>query len=250
MGLLDVFRKSPVDFNEYVTSLSPEQRKEMMDDFARHGDPEQILTDMLNTRPCYLESDRDVRIHNGFLLEYHKSNNVKRRKVYLFKLDMFSYCYYSRGGSCSGYHSVGLMRKDGVAIKIMVKKKREAEALAMFRYLQPILNGFDAVPVKSVTENDTLVQLMNKYFGDAQNVIWCEQHHDTDGDANDPYWLKLYSLSGKTVNEIFSTEEEAFITAVKLKQRIPHLLYGPSEEYKQIYKKDPKQLMALAKSKL
>ena len=246
MGLFNLYRKNyPQNFNEYESSLSEKGRQALLVELSQYGEPNKILTDLLKTSPCCLNKELDVRVTGDFLLKF----NIKKTNFYLYKLDMFQYCYHSQGGMCSSYDYVGLIRKDGIEIVLLVKKSKCKESFSLFYALQQHICGFEQLSHRVVSEDDGLMRLLRHYFKDAQNVIWCEQHYDNDADANDCYWLKLYGSNKKTTMH-FNSNLEAFQEAIKLKQRIPHLLYGPSEEYEGIYKTDPARLMSLAKSKM
>lgn len=246
MELFDAFvKKLPQNFNVYVNSLSADSRKAMMNSLSRYGDPERILEDLLCTPSCCLNRELDVRISDEFVLEFTKKKRYNYPQVYLHKIDTIRYCYHSRGGMCTGYDVVGIIKTNGSTFEFMVAKSKLDESAAIFHELQQRVHGFEHIPYEPVSEENG--QMNSNYLDD---IIWCEQYHDSDGDADSSYWLKLYRCNKKKETRIFDSEEDAFRAAIKLKKHIPHLLYGPSEEYQRIYKKDPAELMALAKSKI
>ena len=89
------------------------------------------------------------------------------------------------------------------------------------------------------------------YISNIQDIIWCDQWSSWNSDASDSYALDVYLVNNKRPYYLsFGSERDAFELVMELKKRVPHLLYGPSEEYKQIFKRNPAELMALAKSKI
>ena len=73
MGLFDMFKKkAPRDFKEYVNSLSAYGRKEMLAGFSCYGDPERILTTLLDMPPCYVTEKQEVRINKEYLRNFKK----------------------------------------------------------------------------------------------------------------------------------------------------------------------------------
>ena len=82
---------------------------------------------------------------------------------------------------------------------------------------------------------------------DIRNASWCEQLHNT----GEGYDAVLYMGNKKeTCSMEDISERNAYDIIVKLKQRVPHLMYGPNREYYKLFKKDPSQLLALAKSRM
>ena len=169
-------------------------------------------------------------------------------QVLLYKLSSFKYCYHSRGGSCCGYDLVGLIEPSGKNLKFYINKKLGV-SMGLFEELRKNVRGFEDTLKTEPSEDDPSLRLLNYYFTDPQSVLWCEQLHDNDGDADDPYWLKVYSINKKTCKLIFNNEEEAFYKALEFKKIAPHLLYCPDQELRDIYKNKPEALMSVAKSK-
>lgn len=81
----------------------------------------------------------------------------------------------------------------------------------------------------------------------ATEVIWCEQTYDVND--TELFILALYMLDGSVHELKFKTHSYAYLFALTLKDCIPHLLYGPSAEYEMLFRRNPAELMELAKKK-
>ena len=265
MGLLDAFKKKlPLDFNTYILSLSDTARMEVMDNISRFGDPNNILNEMMTTLPCCQTNKLEVRLNKNFLLAYQEAPFGRQQGWYLIKMDSIKYCYFS------AYNVIGLILDNDNKIEL-----ESSDAVAIYNALKPFVHGFDvcrASPDNSIQlsawstnayyffDNNALcyrrhAELSSKtieqvMIENIQDIVWCTQRHSKSGEY-DSYELELFFCNGKKPVCIDSNSTyNTFQIALELKKRVPHLLYGPSEEYKQIFKRNPAELMALAKSKI
>ncbi len=273
MGLFDAFtKKLPEDFGEYVSSLSAGERSELMNSFSRYGDPNQILDEMLKTPSCCLNREMDLRISENFLLEFHKKKTKNAPQVLLLKTNSIRFCYHSSCKNGSSY--CGYITPSGCAGFLC---RQTSDSLAIYKELRKYANAFDRLPSKEAKDGEELSsfdrlhyyffegdQLYARKYGEItkkatdtvwipniQDIIWCYQWHLMDSDASDTYALDLYLLGEKKpISLSFGSELGAYVMAMELKKRVPHLMYCPDDEYKKSFKRNPAELMALAKSKI
>ena len=59
--------------------------------------------------------------------------------------------------------------------------------------------------------------------------------------------LRCYTSDGKVYELEIQDDEKAYDVVLMLKNHIPHLLYGPNLYHDEIYKRNPAELMMLAK---
>ena len=269
-----MFGKRLETFEEYMQSLDPVQRGNHMELFAKYGDPEQVLRELYAISPCCRDKNREVRINEKYLLWYMKKTFTKDPAVYLFDTASIKYCYYSccRNGD---YGKIGWFNIKGEDMYFGRLDKEATAAIA--QTLLQYVHGFDTFSGKPVQDGKLIESFDSLHFlyfqgntlyarklgeitkkpkdsvdiRDIQEIIWVDQWYTWDSEASDSYALDVYmSHINRPVTLHSGSEIGAFMLAVELKKRIPHLLYGPSEEYKKLHRKDPAQLMALAKSKV
>lgn len=262
-------KQKPQNFNEYFHSCSAETQSAMLNFMSKYGDPEEISAQLLALTPIHLSKKVDVRINERFLLWYDKETLLSKANVYLFETSTLDYCYHISEGI---YGKVGIIRSTG---DHFFRNLDATDTVPIFWGLRQYIRGFDKLPamppsdepfqlsqrddcgfyyllgnqlfhkrVGLFKDNDTLI------FDNIQNIIWCDQYFHSDGDTT-TYGLEVYAVGIKRPEKLFlNSNEEAFQCALELKKRIPHLIYGPSEEYEQLFKKDPTQLMSIAKDQL
>lgn len=265
-------KQKPQNFNEYFYSRSEESRAAMLKFMGKYGDPGEILAQLLALQPICLTKKVDVRINERFLLWYDKETLLQKPNVYLFLTETLDYCYHVSEGV---YGKVGFVRKKGEHLDFCRNLDFE-ETVPIFRGLQQYIRGFEAleqVPLREepwqLSDRDDCGfyflqgnQLFHKRVGfckendtllveNIQDIIWCDQYFAPDSEAADVHGLRLYVVGKKRPEDLLmNSDQEAFQCALELKKRIAHLMYGPNREYEQIFKKDPLELMAIAKSKV
>ena len=260
-------KQKPQNFNEYVQAQSKEARSAMLNFMAKYGDGEEILAQLLALQPIHLTKKVDVRINERFLLWYDKETLLSKANIYLFETSTLDQCYHISDGI---YGTVGIIRTSGDRFS---RNFDLVDTAPIFWGLRQYIRGFDDLPTLPPSEKPLQLsqrndcgfyyllgnQLFHKRFGllkendtvifeNIQDIIWCDQYFYSDGDTT-TYGMELYVMGHKKPEKLFfNSNEEAFQCALELKKHIPHLLYGPSEEYKELFKKDPGQLMSIAKS--
>lgn len=266
-------RNRPQTFEEYIASISKEHRLAIMNCFSKHGDPNEILEELSSIKPCCQSKKLEVRINQNYILWYQKETTFKPLQVYFYKMDAIKYCYCNN--PCTNWGSVGWVDTSGY-YKSFSSGLENSEIISIFRELQRYVPGFEQLP--SLDKRDGILlpsyDHLHFYFFDGntlymrkhgeitkntkdivviediQDAIWCDQWYAPDSETLDTYALDIYLLSAKKPVCLFAdSEESVFEIALALKNRVPHLMYGPYKEYRQIFRRNPAELMALAKSR-
>ena len=265
--------KPKLNFNEYVSSLSNEQRANVLKYCEKFGDANQVLRNLLDTPPCYQTQKDEYRINKDFLLWYFRYNSKKYYKI--IKIDSIAYCYHSYYDNRG---KIGMIFNDGSFDELHLDNE---ESVVIFAELKRYVQGFENIKPYNPFEqpdinfpqcigldrNDmirgnTLYCVRKKILSgktkevviipDIRTAVWCKQYYFTgDSDSSDGAYLYIYLCNhDKPEVLLANTEREAFEMAIELKKRVPHLMYGPNKTYEEIFKRNPAELMDLAKSKM
>ena len=55
-----------MDFKEYISSLPNQNRLAILKGISKHGDPNEILNELIDTAPCVSNKKYDIRVSDGF----------------------------------------------------------------------------------------------------------------------------------------------------------------------------------------
>ncbi len=265
-----------MDFKEYVYSMPKENRVKLLENLSQYGNPNDVLKELLEA-PLIVNTKKDeIHVSKNFLLWRKKKTFWQNHGVYLYELSKYKYCYYSEGRS--GGSAIGLVEHDKSSFKLWSIDKEDSERL--YLTLRRVIRGFEETESTYGSKNPEgdllpsnysnfryqivdgrLESIKPKAFSEKKNIgvvvpnikdiIWCTQFYSPDSDADDTYAVELYVMGSKQTSWIFcSSEHNCFETVLALKDHIPHLLYGPSDEYKKLFKKNPAALMEIAKSQV
>lgn len=271
-----MLKKEPnLNFNEYIYSLSNEERLTVLKYCSQFGDANQVLCSLLDTPPCYQTKKSELRINKDFLFWHYK--DYSEEILSIKKIDSISHCYHSLSSE-KNRSKIGLIFNDNSTFEI---RRLDAQgSVNVFRNLQHYIHGFENIKPYEANElncdvkfpgyaidchylfrENSLYLAQKKLFSnqykekllvqDIQEIIWCNQQYSWDSDTCDIFELEVYTACDKYPRTIrTNSDHNAYKIAMELKKRIPHLLYGPNEEYKEIYNRSPAELMVLAKGKM
>ncbi len=257
-------------FEEYLRSAPEDKRTELFDTIKYYGDPDEILKEIALIPPSIQNKDKDVRINQNYLL-YHQNKGFGRQAYSaIIAIKDIAYCYYGYEGS--SFNNIGLLGNDGQAGEFNAGDRETS--LRVYRKLRSYVKGLEdmkATPgidagkeikvrerwgATYILKNNTIYRQKLTLFGgtkekiqvqDINDIIWCVQCYDCD-DGVTSYNLELNFLNSKNNCTLyFETGKIAFLFAMELKKRIPHLLYGCNPEYAAIYDRNPAALLQIGK---
>lgn len=257
-------------FDEYINNISSEQRLKILSGLSNFGDSNEILDELFAVAPCVSDKKREVRINENFFIWYEKETLYHEAWVEILKTSAIACCYQSsEGNNNSG--KIALISDSGTEMKFPTTDKHDS--VAIFTELQKYTYGFDSFAGTAYTDDEFYPSFDNiSYFFNGnslyrrkptlrkgivdsveieniQDIIWCKQTHYYDSEAADTYNLEIH-LNNKQKSFIkldSNSTLNAFKLATELKKRVPHLLYGPNDEYEAIFLRNPEELMAIAK---
>ena len=262
-----------LNFNEFVSSLSNEQRANVLRYCEKFGDANQVLRNLLDTPSCYQTQKDEYRINKDFLLWHFIYNSKKYYKI--IKIDSIAYCYQSSDEKRS---IVGLIYEDWSNYEF--NNLEEKASVVIFAELNRYIHGFENIQADALININQDIVLPSPYvdvgecyvlkgyllykvikstflssedviISDIRTIVWCRQGNLYDLESTDSAYLEVYLCNKKNPVKIYTDKEiNAFKIAMILKRRVPHLMYGPNKTYEEIFKRNPAELMDLAKSKM
>ena len=260
-------------FEQYLQALSNEQRLNVLRYLKQFGEQGAVLGEIAAMQPILQSKTLDIRINHKYILWHVNEKKLAKSKTYLIKMENIQYCFYFDGDE-SG---IGLVGFNGAHHSFYISPKL---AIEIYNKLCSYRKGFENVkPYTSqdiipewviashhgiaatyVLKNNAIFYARKTLFRgtvekvkvpDVSEIIWCSQFVDSDCEAGTSYIVQLYSLRDKgPCNLYFDSNYTASRFVFELKKRVPHLLYGCNEDYEEIYKRNPHELMAIAQSKM
>lgn len=250
-------------FEEYINNISSEQRLKILSGLSNFGDSNEILNEILSIVPCINTNKREVRVNDNFFIWYEKETLSREAWVEIIKISSIACCYHNDS-------RLALIFESGDTLTF----PDTPDSIAIFTQLQKNVFGFDSFAGTAYTDDkyytsshDNIAYFFNgnSLYGrkpmfrkgivdsvvieNLQDIIWCKQTYSYSSDGPDDYKLEIY-LANKQLSSVTlysNSDFNAFVLATELKKRVPHLLYGPSDEYKEIFLRNPEELMAIAK---
>lgn len=258
-------------FEEYLYSISNQKRLELFEMMKCYGEPNEILRELARIPPCVQNKDFDLRINQKYFLYHRNKRRFSPADTGVIAIKDIQYCYYGYEGC--GFSNIGLIGYDGRHTECSVRD--DQTGLIVFRKLRSYVKGLE--DVKAYSGNDTIpeIRVLERWDGiyvlknnaiyyqrralfggtkektqvhNINDIIWCVQHYDCD-DGVTSYSLELCLLNkGNNCTLYFKSGETAFLFALELKKRVPHLLYGYNPEYEALYQRNPAALLQIAKN--
>ena len=267
-----------MSFQDYMYSLTNSARLRFLNNLAKYGDPNAILNELFAIVPCLQNKRLDIRINQNFLLWHECKNFWHPAHTYLIETDSIKYCYHSYAKG-SGDSTIGIIKNDDTRTEFKVMKSQDGVVIA--NAIRSYVKGFENIKPYSLEERSTETRLHCSIYGDGfyiiknnaihlkystlfrglknqveiddiNDIIWCEQSFSSDSECGDTHLITLYLRKNKRKTYLMFSDSEYgnFQFILELKKRVPHLLYGHSEEYKKIHKRNPEELMAIAENKM
>lgn len=264
-----------MNFIEYMYSSSNLERLTIMNFLSQYGDPNVLLKEIFDTSPCYQDKRIDIRVTKDFLVWFKDGFLLSKPRRQIVKLTEDVYC------RCTivDYISADIVLESDSLYKFIPTMNKK-DALPVFNELKKYARGFENIEPYESQETAPDVEFVCRGLGshycfkggslyreernswngkiekqkilvyDMQNIIWCEEGLRLDPESSDSYWLSLYVDKENGACVLLDSQDDVFKFAIELKKRVPHLLYGPSEEYEKIFKRNPAELMVIAKNKI
>lgn len=268
-----------MNFTEHIYSLPDNQRLSFLNNLSKYGEANDILKELFETPVVFDSKKLEVRCTKNVLLWFVKNSCFHPARTYLLKINEFDNCYHSYAEGNVGNSIIGFITRNGEHLKIPVSNNKDS--VSVYNLIRPYIKGFDNITPYDQSEINNVAKFPCPYYAegyyvfknnsihlvrpvpfkkgvikdetvieDINGIIWCRQYYSDGGESPDTYGLELYLTDRKNSYDLRSNSEyEVYQFAIELKKRLPHLLYGHSDEYKAIHKRNPHELMALAKSK-
>ena len=77
------------------------------------------------------------------------------------------------------------------------------------------------------------------------SLVACDAPAETTGSD----WLTLYLADGGKCRIDTASPKHGYDVARVIRSHVPHLLYGPDETYRSLFREDPQKLLELARKK-
>ncbi len=269
-------------FSEYLNFCNNDFKTNVFNILQKYGTLNEMVSHIDNM-PSFcvgMKSKLEIAINEHFFVEYGTET------FRLVPTSKILYCYHSVE-YIGSYHAIGLISDTGVEEFFVKGKKQHAEVFAFLtKYIcgfdtqMPDCSEFTIFPdgfsgpfdwritvssselaewrmsKKLFKRNAPLEKKFKLKINPISDIIWCTQVQDITAENTDSFGLELYLLDGSKHRILaFSnknhtgTRKLIFELALHIKKNVPHLLYGPSEEYKKLFKENPMRLLEYAKEK-
>lgn len=248
---------------------------------GKYGDVHKISDYIDHMSPFNFNTRGFVRKYVSYIAVDHTFLiHICGEKFAIFSIDELQYCYCCELGGAN--LEMGFFTANNLYYEFLIDKKNNPSKI--LHYLSKYISGFEdaksdpteqtivlenygSVEQSGVTINHKELILWKKEIA-SQNrkkivsvnpisqIIWCRQFEFGGGDNMDFSTLELYLVTGKTLTITaskgsgFERKWMLFQLALQIKSKVPHLLYGPNDEYEKIFKKNPEELLKLSKQKI
>lgn len=261
-----------MQFESYIYSLPNPERLAIMNFLTSYGDPNTVLNHLFSIPVCYVGKDIEARVDHKYLLVYRPKHWWTKTRVYIYETDKLQSVYFSEGTNMAS--EIGLVNPEGRYVEIQVPGKN---AIYLFNRINAYLKSVQDIPPCSPAEKNQVFRIKCPFYVNAEyilqngtirlthkgwrgslkeellvlninDLVWCKQECIGDSEGSDSYEIKLHFADGHIRTISGETSYDTYRWAVELKKRVPHMLYGNHAEYERIYKRNPAELMAFAKS--
>lgn len=251
-------------FFDHLKEIDPQKLNAFL---SKRGNPAEVR-DYIERMPIIVsDKKRELRVDRRFLVWWEKFL-WEKPQAYIIKIEDLVHCYCSPYG---GDLRIYVVLSDGIERMFRIAKPQDGERA--FREITRYVRGFQNQSPKNLAFTHTeyrwcqlevsreqLVRVRESgiftkkitrevLVSPADKILWCTQYTSPDSDGPDDDYLHLYTLDGKMHEIKCESAKEAYGLALKLKSLVPHLLYGPSMEYEQLFKTNPARLLSIAKSR-
>jgi len=252
-------------FFDHLREMDPQQLNAFL---AKRGNPAEVRAYIERMPIIVSDKKRELRVDRRFLV-WWENFFLQKPQAYIIKIEDLVYCYCSPYGG--GDLRIFVISSDGFERMFCIAKQQDGERA--FREISRYVRGFENQPARDaefvVNESKwTRVEINRKQIvriseagiftkkitrevlaAPTNELLWVKNRTSIDADGPDDDYLVLYTLSGKVHQILCPSRRHAYGLALELKSMVPHLLYGPSTEYEQLFKTNPSRLLAIAKSK-
>lgn len=257
--------------------LSADERSCLNEQFLLNNFSENSLNKLLDIHLRYDSKVEEIRVSEEHFLFWDKGA-LGYSTITIIPLCEIDYCYYSEHVLKINTFFFGFIFKNGKKQEFNFIHNKQLRSV--FEKMNVLVNnGFKTSSNYSLNrENGTFIFKHSKgsyYINEnqiyhtskktlfkketttliipnIQDIIWCYQWHDND-DNVDFHTLSLYLLNSKKPIDMqlgASSAASVFDIVLAIKEKVPHLLYGPNSEYEKIFNRNPAEWMTWAKSKM
>lgn len=248
-------------FFDHLQEIDPQKLHAFL---AKRGDPDEVR-DYIERMPILIcDKKRELRVDRRFLVWWEKFL-WEKPQAYVIKMEDLTHCYYVN-------EVIYVRLCDGIERSFRISKPQEG--VYAFQEISRYVRGFENQPAQDLqfVVNETKwsqVEISQKQIvriresgiftkkitrevlaSPTDELIWVNNHTVVDSEGPDDDYLALCTLSGKVHKIQCESKKDAYDLALKLKSLVPHLLYGPSEEYERLFKLDPYRLLSIGQSKM
>ena len=245
--------------------MKPEQREAVLARFGCFGDPAELVRHYDQMPVLGEERGKfwEIRLDETYLAARHKND------VRLIALSDVRHCYVSCFPAVRGFAAEAVVGVGDDKWRMEITTSAEA-GLALYRRLWPLCSGFPArkqetehchsiaVHTYRISREHILAErlkgakreVVTEQKIPTQDVIWVEQFHsDGDAETTGSDWLTLYLADGGKCRIDTASPKHGYDVARVIRSHVPHLLYGPDETYRSLFREDPQKLLELARKK-
>ncbi len=273
-----------MNFSKALNMWNDDFKSKVFDILQRYGEIDEMISYIENMSSFYEypELNIELAITEAFFCCWEKE-----RFVFAPTEDIDNYyCCELKG--CSTHYEIGLIFASGYILPFMLHRDSLVRTVGLLNQYIPSIDSHistfteyesptlsfhtgkletritvnsqeliawrEKINIFSKNNEKKILHKINRIT----NIIWCVQSWEDDfGDTPAYASLQVYLTDGQTQTFSFfggaynsdRAKKAAYELALHIKDNVPHLLYGPSEEYKKLFKENPMRLLEYAKEK-